>query len=88
MLKEICISLAEIKDFLHFKNPKEAIELLTEKEEKVKKKIVKMQRTQQIIQNKKKQIEEALRLNFDWFTIEKMETECYVLSENTLKLFR
>ncbi|WP_159457824.1 hypothetical protein [Virgibacillus dakarensis] len=54
----------------------------------MKKKIVKMQRTQQIIQNKKKQIEEALRLNFDWFTIEKMETECYVLSENTLKLFR
>ncbi|WP_068677645.1 MerR family transcriptional regulator [Oceanobacillus sp. Castelsardo] len=84
MLKEIGMVLAEIKDFLHFKTPEETIELLTEKEEMMEKKIVKMQRTQQIIQNKKRQIEEALRLNFDWFTIEMMETEYYVLSKNIL----
>jgi DNA-binding transcriptional MerR regulator/effector-binding domain-containing protein len=84
MLKEIGMSLEEIKDFLHFKTPKETIELLTEKDEMMKKKIVKMQRTQKIIQNKKKQIEEALRLDFDQFTIEMMETECYVLSDNIL----
>ncbi|MBM7644838.1 DNA-binding transcriptional MerR regulator/effector-binding domain-containing protein [Scopulibacillus daqui] len=84
MLKEMGMSLAEIKDFLHFKTPEETIKLLTEKEAMMKKKIAKMQRTQQIIRNKKKQIEEALRLNFDRFTIEKMETEYYVLSENIL----
>lgn len=84
MLKEIGMSLVEIKDFLHFKNPKQAIELLTEKEKAMKEKIVKMQRTQQIIQNKKKQIEEALRLDFDKFTIEEMEIGSYVLSEDIL----
>ncbi len=84
MLKEIGMSLAEIKEFLHFKNPKETIELLTEKEEALKKKITKMQRTQQMIQNKKKQIEDALRLDFDSFTIEEMETTPYILSHNIL----
>ncbi|MEK3934016.1 MerR family transcriptional regulator [Sporosarcina sp. FSL W7-1349] len=84
MLKEIGMPLAEIKNFLHFKTPKETIALLTEKEEMMKKKIMKMQRTQLIIQNKKKHIEEALRLNFDRFTIEKMGTEYYVLSESIL----
>lgn len=84
MLKEIGMSLAEIKDFLHFKSPKDAIELLTDKEEAMKKKIAKMQRTQQIIQNKKKQIEEALRLDFDRFTIEEREIGYYVLSGDIL----
>lgn len=84
MLKEIGMSLAEIKDFFHSKSPQEALELLTEKEETMKRKIAKMQRTQQIIQNKKKQIGEALRLDFDQFTIEEREIEYYVLSEDIL----
>lgn len=84
MLKEIGMSLAEIKDFLHCKSPKETIELLAEKEETMKEKIAKMQRTQQVIQNKKRQIEEALRLDFDRFTIEELVDESYVLSENIL----
>lgn len=84
MLKEIGMSLAEIKDFFHFKTPKETIELLTEKEELMKSKIVELQRTQQVILNKKRQIEDALQLNFDGITIEKMETEYYVLSDSIL----
>src|SRR5690625_3288432 len=84
MLKEIEMSLAEIKDFLHFQTPEETVVLLTEKEAMMKKKIEKMQRTQQMIINKKKRIEEVLQLNFDCFTIEKIETEYYVLSENIL----
>ena len=84
MLKEIGMSLAEIKDFLHFQTPEQTIALLTEKEMMIKKKIMKMQGTQQMIQNKKKHIKDALRLNFDCFTIEEMETEYYVLSENIL----
>ncbi|WP_062110215.1 MerR family transcriptional regulator [Bacillus niameyensis] len=84
MLKEIGMSLAEIKDFLQFKSPKEAIELLAEKEETLKQKIMKMQRTQQIIQNKKNQLEEALKLDFDQITIEEMESEKHVLSEKIL----
>lgn len=86
MLKEIGMSLAEIKTFLQFKTSKNAIELLSEKEKVVKMKIKKMQRTQKLIQNQKKQIEEALRLNFDRFTIEEMGTEQYILSENILNL--
>lgn len=84
MLKEIGMSLAEIKGFLHSKNPHETIELLAEKEETMKKKIAKMQRTQQMIQNKKKQIEEALRLDFDRFSIEELEEECFLLSKSIL----
>lgn len=86
MLKEIGMSLAEIKTFLQFKTSKNAIELLSEKEKVLKMKIKKMQRTQKLIQNQKKQIEEALRLNFDQFTIEEMGTERYILSENILNL--
>lgn len=84
MLKEIGMSLAEIKEYLHFQTPEETIILLTEKEAMMKKKIEKMQRTQQMMQNKKKHIEEVLQLNFDCFTIEKMGIEYYVLSENIL----
>jgi len=84
MLKDIGMSLAKIKDFLHFQTPEETIDLLTEKEIVMEKKIMQMQRTQQMIQNKKKHIKEALSLDFDCFTIEKMETEYYVLSESIL----
>lgn len=84
MLKEIGMSLTEIKDFLNVKTPKETIELLTEKEEMMRRKIAKMQRTQQIIQNKRIQIEVALRLDFDQLSIEEMELEHYVLSESIL----
>src|SRR5690625_583995 len=65
---------------------KNAIELLSEKEKVVNIKIKKMQRTQKLIQNQKKQIEEALRLNFDRIIIEEMETERYILSETILNL--
>ena len=84
MLKEIGMSLTEIKDFLNDKTPKETIELLTEKEEMMRKKIVKMQRTERIIQNKRNQIEVALRLDFNRLSIEEMESEHYVLSESIL----
>jgi len=84
MLKEIGMSLTEIKGFLHFQTPEETIVLLAEKEEIMRKKIEKMQRTQQMIQNKKKHIEEVLQLNFDCFSIEEMGIEYYVLSESIL----
>jgi len=84
MLKDIGMSLAEIKYFLHFQTPEETIALLTEKEKIMKKKIEKMQRTQQMMQTKKKNIEEALLLNFDCIKIEVMRTEYYVLGENIL----
>ncbi|MBP2258876.1 MerR family transcriptional regulator [Virgibacillus alimentarius] len=86
MLKEIGMSLDEIKNFSQFRTSNNAIELLSEKEKIVKMKIKEMQRTQKLIQNQKKQIEESLRLDFDQFTIEEMETERYILSENILNL--
>lgn len=84
MLKEIGMSLSEIKDFLNDKTPKETIGLLIEKEEMMKRKIVKMQRTQRIIHNKRKQIEVALSLDFDQLSIEEMASEQYVLSESII----
>ena len=84
MLKEIGMSLAEIKEFLHFQTPEETIALLTNKQEIMKRKIEKMQRTQQMIQNKIKHIEDVLQLNVDCFTIEKMGIEYFVLSESIL----
>src|SRR5699024_3765497 len=82
--KEIGMSLAEIKEFLHFQTPEETIALLTNKQEIMKRKIEKMQRTQQMIQNKIKHIEDVLQLNVDCFTIEKMGIEYFVLSESIL----
>src|SRR5699024_1138357 len=84
MLKEIGMSLAEIKEFLHFQTPEETIALLTNKQEIMKRKIEKMQRTQQMIQNKIKHIKDVLQLNVDCFTIEKMGIEYFVLSESIL----
>ncbi|WP_245833239.1 MerR family transcriptional regulator [Oceanobacillus timonensis] len=84
MLKEIGMSLAEIKDFLQSKNPKKITDLLTEKEKLIDKKIEKLQRTQQLISNQKKQTERALQLDLDQFTITDMEMEQIVLSENIL----
>ncbi len=84
MLKEIGMSLTEIKDFFQFKTSKSAIELLTEKEKLVEMKILKMKYTQQLIQNQKRQIEEGMRSDFDRFTIEEMGAEQLVLSEYIL----
>lgn len=84
MLKEIGMSLAEIKDFLHSKNTKKITDLLTEKEKLVDIKIRKMQRIQHLIKNQKRQMEEASQLDLDQFTIEDMKVEQIVLSENIL----
>ncbi|GGG24473.1 multidrug-efflux transporter 2 regulator [Lysinibacillus alkalisoli] len=84
MLKDIGMSLYEIKDFLHFKSPEEAIELLTEKQQAMHEKIANMQRTVQIIENKRLQIEASLHLDFSTFSIEQLPEEYYVLSENIL----
>ncbi|WP_212928230.1 MerR family transcriptional regulator, partial [Oceanobacillus oncorhynchi] len=84
MLKEIGMSLAEIKDFLQSKNTKKITDLLTEKEKLVDIKIRKMQRIQHLIKNQKRQMEEASQLDLDQFTIEDMEAEQIILSENIL----
>lgn len=84
MLKEIGMSLAEIKDFLHSKNTKKITDLLTEKEKLVDIKIRKMQRIQHLIKNQKRQMEEASQLDLDQFTIEDMKVEQIVLSGNIL----
>lgn len=84
MLKEIGMSLAEIKDFLQPKNTKKITDLLTEKEKLVDIKIRKMERIQHLIKNQKKQIEEASQLDLERFTIEDMAAEQIVLSENIL----
>lgn len=84
MLKEIGIPLAEIKNFLHSNNAKKTMELLTEQEKLVNMKIQKMNQIQQLIKNQKQQIEKASELDLDRFTIEDMETEYLVLSENIL----
>lgn len=84
MLKDTGMSLAEIKDFLHTKNPQETIDLLKEKELLLQDKITKMIQTKEIIQNKRRQIKEALTLNFDHFEIKKFNKKQYVLSKNIL----
>lgn len=84
MLKEIGMSLTEIKSFLQSKNTKKITDLLTEKEKLVEIKIRKMERIQHLIKDQKKQIEEASQLDLDRFIVENMEAEQIVLSENIL----
>lgn len=81
MLKEIDMSLAEIKHFLEIKSPQKAIALLAEKEAMMAEKIKKLQQTQQIIHNKKLQIEKALNLDFDQINIQRQEESAYLLSQ-------
>ena len=80
MLKEIDMSLAEIKHFLEIKSPEKTIALLAEKETMMAEKIRKMQRIQQIIHNKKSQIKKALSLDFDLSEIQHCSAYSYVLS--------
>lgn len=84
MLKDVGMPLNEIKDFLHTKKPKETIDLLNEKELLLDEKILKMQQTKQIIQNKRRQIEKALTIDFNQLLIKEMPSETYVLSKNIL----
>lgn len=84
MLKDIGMSLTEIKSFLHTKNPQDTIELFKEKELLLENKLLKLKQTQHIIQNKKRQIEEALKLDFDLITVKEMNAEQYVLSGSIL----
>ncbi len=81
MLKEIDMSLAEIKHFLEIKSPEKTIALLAEKELMMAEKIKKMRRIQQIIHNKKNQIERALSLDFDDITIQQCAAYSYILSQ-------
>jgi len=84
ILKEIGMSLSDIKDFLNANNLKETAEMLTEKAEMMQQKIEALQRTKEIIQNKKEQIVNAIELDIDRITIEHLEKEYYVLSKNIL----
>lgn len=84
ILKEIGMSLSDIKDFLNANNLKETAEMLTEKAEMMQQKIEALQRTKEIIQNKKEQIVNAIDLDIDNITIEHLEREYYVLSKNIL----
>lgn len=84
MLKEIGMSLTEIKEFFHSQTLEQTITLLTEKEKVMDQKIKKMQHTQQMIKNKKQHIKEALDLNYDCLTIEQKAPEYYIRSENIL----
>ncbi|MBY7141978.1 MerR family transcriptional regulator [Virgibacillus sp. NKC19-3] len=84
MLKEIGLSLGEIKSFLQSNNAKKTMDLLTEQEKLVEIKIQKMNRIQQFVQNQVKQIKQGLQLDLDQFTIEDMETAYLGLSENIL----
>lgn len=81
MLKEIDMSLAEIKHFLEIKSPEKTIALLAEKELMMAEKIKKMGQIQQIIHNKKTQIENTLNLNFDNITIQHCTAYSYILSQ-------
>lgn len=81
ILKEIDMSLAEIKHFLEIKSPKKAIALLAEKETMMAEKIKKLQQTQKLIHNKKVQIEKALNLDFDQINIQHREASAYLLSQ-------
>lgn len=83
-LKEIGMSLDEIKDFLQSDPPKNTIELLNEKEKMIEIKIQKMKMTQHMIQNHIKQIKEEMAVDLDQFTIEEMKEERLLLSENVL----
>lgn len=81
MLKEIDMSLAEIKHFLEIKSPKKTIALLAEKEDLMEEKIKKLEQTKQIIRNKKRQIENALNLDLDLIKIQHCEESVYILSQ-------
>lgn len=86
MLKEIGMSLTEIKNFLQSKNSQDSRELLSEKEKVVEINIKNLQRTQKLIQSKKRQIDEVMQLNFNQVTIHNMKTESYMASKDILNL--
>lgn len=80
MLKEIDMSLAEIKHFLEIKSPAKTIALLAEKEAMMAEKIAKLKQIKQIIHNKKIQIESALTLDFDRIEVQYCTAYQYILS--------
>lgn len=81
MLKDIDMSLAEIKQFLEIKSPEKTIALLAEKETLMEEKLKKLEQTKQIIHNKKRQIEKALALDLDLIKIEQCDESAYILSQ-------
>lgn len=84
MLKEIGMSLTEIRNFLQSKNSQDSRELLSEKEKVVEINIKNLQRTQKLIQSKKRQIDEVMQLDFNQVTIQNMKTESYMASKDIL----
>lgn len=81
MLKEIGMSLLEIKGFLSNKTPEEAIALLHEKERIVAQKIEKLQRITKVIRNSRKKIEDALLIDFSEISIKTLNGFHYILSD-------
>lgn len=81
MLKEIDMSLADIKQFLEIRSPEETIALLAEKEQAMEEKIRKMQQIKRSIRNKREYIKKALTLDFSAITIEHRDSERYILSD-------
>lgn len=81
MLKEIDMSLADIKQFLEIRSPEETIALLAEKERVMEEKIRKMKQIKRSIRNKREYLKKAITLDFTAITIEQCESKRYILSD-------
>lgn len=84
MLKEIGMSLEEIKAFIALKTPLETIALFKEQEKAVDEKLNKLQRIQKNIKNKRRQVEAAIRVDANDMIVQKLKGYHYILSEKLI----
>ncbi|MFE4123961.1 MerR family DNA-binding transcriptional regulator [Priestia sp. YIM B13486] len=85
LFKEFGVPLKEIKTLLTDKNPRNMITLLKEKAFEIEEKIKHLNHLQAIIQTRLQLTEHALRTDFSSISVQHLEEETFMISENILE---
>ncbi|UOE95291.1 MerR family transcriptional regulator [Alkalihalobacillus sp. LMS39] len=80
-LKELGMSLKEIKEYLNHKSPKEFISLLDKQADNLDKKIQHLKKVQNMIKQKSKLTKEAMKINTSVITFEERQKERFIVTE-------
>ncbi|MEK4245232.1 MerR family transcriptional regulator [Psychrobacillus sp. FSL K6-2684] len=86
LFKELDIPLSEIKKLVHQKNPKETVNVLKNKSIEIENKIKQLTYLQKMLEVKINLAEQALEKDSVSITIQYLDEERYMLSENILNL--
>lgn len=90
ILKELGMSLKEIKEFLEIRNPQNFADLYECKEKSIEEQIKHLRRQQLWMRKRKEEIREILSMDLDQIYIEELETYYYIygqMKENTDSAF-